>query len=160
MEITLEQAISRIAEELCRRELKYRAASLADCGDAPAPEDWFTFDVIAGDMGEMILQSYLGKLHEFETRLQAMEYLIERKGMQPLLAFAAIDQQYNYDESEDYNGPLRAGPKDEDFPDPIKVSVADLNMVYDTWKEMLSIDESGNVWVDGEPTYDKNGNHL
>lgn len=159
MQITFEQAIARIAEELCVRELNYRQASLANGQPVLAnPEDFFAFDVRDGDMGEMIMESFVAKLHEFETRPQARDYLVS-KGMSELFAFAAIDQQYNYDEPGDENQPLRQGPADDDFPNPVTQSFADLDQVYDTWLPMLSI-EDGVVCVDHEPTYDLHGNFV
>jgi hypothetical protein len=156
--ITLEQALDRIAVELCKRELQYRIASIAN--DQPTlanPEDWYAFDVRDGDMGEMLMEKFVARLHEFETRPQAVEYLVS-KGMSPEFAKAAIDQQYNYDKPDDTNEPLRNGPEEED--EPTTQSVADLDMVYNTWVELLSTDEQGNICVDGEPTYDAQGNLL
>lgn len=154
--ITLEQALDRIAVELCARELQYRIASIADCGTAPDPADWFTFDVINGDMGEMLMEKFVARLHEFKTRPQAAEYLVS-KGMSPAFAKVAVDQQYDYDEASDTNQPLRIEPVDTVDLGPVTVSVADLDMVYNTWIDMISI-EGNAICIDGEPMYDLDGN--
>lgn len=158
--VTLEQAMQRIAEELCERELRYRIASVENNQAVlDSPEDFFAFDIRDGDLGEQIFEAFSNKLHEFTTRTQAVKYLVT-KGMSEPFAKAAIDQQFNYDPdfgdgvSDDK---LRGMFEDLDIAG--TQSFADLDMVKRTWDGMLTI-EDDKICVDGEPTYDLNGDLL
>lgn len=92
----------------------------------------------------------------YSTRAEAVDYMIA-KGMSEPFAKAAIDQQYNYDENGDTADLLRGNH--EDLTIPSVVTREELDMVYDTWLPMLRI-EHGSICVDGEPTYDLQGNML
>lgn len=97
---------------------------------------------------------------KYTTRTQVVDYLMA-KGLSEAFAKVAADQQYNYDPQPDGtpgDDLLRNGPEnDPDFPQPITASYVDLDMVYDTWVELLGID-GDRITVDGEPMYDLKGN--
>ena len=89
----------------------------------------------------------------FNTRTQAAEYLVG-KGMSQAFAKVTVDQQYNYGEGDEL---LRGN--NEDLSVTHVATVEELDMVYDTWIEILSVEDEF-ICVDGEPTYNLQGDLL
>lgn len=94
----------------------------------------------------------------YTTRTEVVNALVEVIGMPRPYAKAAVDQQYNYDNDGDTQDLCRGDFEDLTIPHPVTSET--LGMLRETWEDMLTTDEQGNICVDGEPMYDSHGDMI